>query len=356
MSPDSSVWPIAWWVATNVVGVTALPDQLHRRLAGLVDDLFARPDTEGLSLALLVRQRGEVIAERFGVQPENLFQPEIVVTADTTLTSWSMAKSITHAALGVLVADGLVDVAAPAAVPEWEATDKSEITLLHLLEMRSGLRFVEDYVDDGVSHCLEMLFGESGPSHGAYAAALPLDHAPGTVYNYSSGTTNIIARIVGDVVYGVVGGEPDERRNAIESFLHERLFAPVGMTSATPKFDAAGDFVGSSYVYATARDFAKFGELYRHDGVTSGGVRILPEGWSAQARGFSALDPENSCEYGRHWWMWPEILGSLACHGHEGQYIVVVPDRELVVVHLGKTSSDESAKLRARLCDMIRLF
>ncbi len=105
-----------------------------------------------------------------------------------------------------------VDVDAPAAVPEWAGTDKAEITLLQLLEMRSGLRFVEDYVDDGVSHCLEMLFGESGPSHAAYAAALPLDHAPGTVYNYSSGTTNIVARIIGDIVYGAVGGEPDERR------------------------------------------------------------------------------------------------------------------------------------------------
>ncbi|HYN34225.1 MAG TPA: serine hydrolase [Ilumatobacteraceae bacterium] len=336
--------------------MTAAPDQPRRPLDGLIDELFARPDDQGISLAFVAQQRGEVIAERYGVQPENLFQPAIAVTADTTLTSWSMAKSITHAALGVLVADGLVDVAAPAAVPEWEGTDKAEITLLHLLEMRSGLRFVEDYVDDEVSHCIEMLFGESGPSHGAYAAALPLDHAPGTFYNYSSGTTNIIARIIGDLVYGAVGGEPDERRNAIESFLHERLLAPVGMASAIPKFDGAGDFVGSSYVYATALDFAKFGELYRHDGVTSAGVRILPEGWSTQARGFSALDPDNGCEYGRHWWMWPEIPGSLVCHGHEGQYVVVVPDRELVVVHLGKTPSDESAKLRARLRDIIRLF
>ncbi len=336
--------------------MTAVPDQPHRRLDSLIDELFARPDGDGLSLALLVQQRGEVIAERYGVQPENIFQPEIVVTADTTLTSWSMAKSITHAALGLLVADGLVDVSAPAAVPEWEGTDKAEITLLQLLEMRSGLRFVEDYVDDGVSHCLEMLFGESGPSHAAYAAALPLDHAPGTVYNYSSGTTNIIARIIGDIVHGSVGGAPDERRSAIESFLHDRLFGPVGMTSAAPKFDDAGDFVGSSYVYATARDFAKFGELYRHDGVTSDGDRILPEGWSIQARGFSALDPENGCEYGRHWWMWPEIPGSLVCHGHEGQYVVVDVDRELVVVHLGKTPSDRTAELRARLRDMIRLF
>ena len=356
MSPGSSDWPIAWWAPTNVAGVSAVPDERDRRFDGLIDDLFARPDDEGITLALVVLHHGEVIAERYGVQPANLFQPEIVVTADTTLTSWSMAKSITHAALGVLVVDGLVDVAAPAAVPEWAGTPKAEITLLQLLEMRSGLRFVEDYVDDGVSHCLEMLFGESGPSHAAYAAALPLDHAPGTVYSYSSGTTNIVARIIGDVVYGEIGGEPDARRNAIESFLHERLFAPVGMTSAAPKFDEAGDFVGSSYVYATARDFAKFGELYRHDGVTSEGARILPAGWSNQARGFSALDPENGCEYGRHWWMWPELPGSLVCHGHEGQYVVVDSDRDLVLVHLGKTPSDASAQLRARLRDMIRLF
>jgi CubicO group peptidase (beta-lactamase class C family) len=355
MLTDSSGWLIFWWAATNVDRMAALANQLDR----LIDQLFTRPDDEGISLAFVVQQRGEVIAERYGVQPENIFQPEIAVTADTTLTSWSMAKSITHAALGMLVADGLIDVAGPASVPEWQGTDKADITLVQLLEMRSGLRFVEDYVDDELSHCIEMLFGESGPSHAAYAAALPLDHPPGTFYNYSSGTTNIIARIIGDLVdgkVGDVGADPDDRRIAIESFLHERLFAPVGMTSAIPKFDGAGDFVGSSYVYATALDFARFGELYRHDGVTSDGVRILPEGWSQQARCFSALDPDNGCEYGRHWWMWPEIPGSLVCHGHEGQYIVVVPDRELVVVHLGKTPSPETAKLRARLRDMIRLF
>ncbi len=319
---------------------------------GLTDDLFAR--TDGVSLALVVKQRGDVVAERYGVQPENIFQPEIAVTSDTTLTSWSMAKSITHAALGLLVVDGLLDVDAPAPVAEWEGTEKAEITVLHLLEMRSGLRFVEDYVDDGVSHCLAMLFGESGPSHGAYAASLPLDHAPGSFYNYSSGTTNILCRILGDIVSG--SDDPDQRRSTVEAFLHERLFTPVGMASAVPKFDAAGDFVGSSYVYASARDFAEFGELYRNDGVTSAGVRILPAGWAQHARGFSALDPDNGCEYGRHWWMWPQFPGSLACHGHEGQYIVMVPDRDLVVVHLGKTPADASAELRSRLRDIIRLF
>lgn len=325
-------------------------------LTPLVEELFQRPDDDGVTLALLVQHRGEVVAERYGVQPENVFQPAIEITADSTLTSWSMAKSITQAAVGLLVGDGALDIEAPAPVPEWDGTPKAAITTLQLLEMRSGLRFVEDYVDDEISHCIEMLFGESGPSHAAYAAALPLDHEPGTNYSYSSGTTNIVARIIGDVVTGGPGGDPLQRRAAMETFLRDRLFGPTGMDSATPKFDAAGDFVGSSYVYATARDFAAFGELYRHDGVTASGERILPLGWVDHARTPVSHDDENGCDYGRHWWMWPEVAGSMACHGHEGQYIVVVPDRELVVVHLGKTDAAKAPELRARLRQMIDVF
>ncbi len=320
-----------------------------------VDALVGRPPGEGVTLALLVLHRGDVVVERYGTQPANIFEPAKPIGPDSTLISWSMAKSITHAAVGLLVADGLIDPAAPATVAEWEGTPKAAITLLDLLEMKSGLRFVEDYVDDAVSNCIEMLFGESGPSHAAYAAALPLDHPPGTQFSYSSGTTNIITRLLGDVVHGR-GGDPAARRRAMETFLAERLFGPVGMTSAIPKFDDAGDFVGSSYVYATARDFARFGELYRHDGVTETGQRILPAGWADHGRTVAAHDPENGCDYGRHWWMWPQFAGSLAAHGHEGQYLVVDPDRELVVVHLGKTATEWLGALRERLDELIRRF
>lgn len=320
----------------------------------LVDQLFDRPDDEGVTLALVVQQGGDIVAERYGTQPANVFEPEIEITADSTLISWSMAKSITHAAVGIVVGDGLLDLDAPAPIPEWQGTEKAEITMLQLLEMRSGLRFVEDYVDDQVSHCIEMLFGDSGPSHAAYAAALPLDHPPGTFYSYSSGTTNIVARIIGDIVSGG-SDDPVRRSAATEAFLRDRLFGPAGMHSAVPKFDGAGDFVGSSYVYATARDFATFGELYRHDGVTADGERILPVGWRDHGAAAVSHDGENGCDYGRHWWIWPEVPGSLACHGHEGQYIVVVPDRELVMVHLGKTGADACPPLRARLRTMIGL-
>ena len=141
-------------------------------------------------------------------------------------------------------------------------------------------------------------------------------------------------------------------------WLRDRLFGPAGMHSATPKFDPAGNWVGSSYVYATARDSARFGELYRNDGVAESGVRVLPAGWADHGRSFVAHDPDGAgpggFDYGRQWWMWPEFPGSIAAHGYEGQYIVVVPDRELTVVHLGKTSPEHQPGVVAHLGDLIR--
>lgn len=319
-------------------------------LQSSVDAIFERPTDQGISLAMVVMHDGEIVAERYGEQPANDFAPAEPITADSTLISWSTAKSMTHAACGILVRDGRLDLDLPAPVPEWRGTDKEAITLLDLLEMRPGLRFVEDYVDGETSHCIAMLFGDGADDHAAYAAALPLDHAPGTVWNYSSGTTNIITRILGDVVGG--------GRDGMERFLQERLFAPCGMTSAIPKFDDVGTWVGSSYVYATARDFARFGELYRHDGVTAAGERILPEGWADHGRTKVAHDPTDDLptgfDYGRHWWMWPEFHGSIAAHGYEGQYIVVVPDRRLTLVHLGKTPAEMRRHVVAGIGELIR--
>ena len=325
---------------------------IDRDLEQDLDAIFGRPADEGMSLAMVVVHRGEVVAERYGVKPANDFEAEEQLTAESTLISWSMAKSITHAAVGLLVMDGLIDLDSPAPLPSWAGTDKAAITTLELLEMRSGLRFVEDYVDGEVSNVIEMLFGSGAEDHAAYAAAMPLDHEPGTVWNYSSGTSNIVARIVGDIVGG--------GRAGMETFLRERLFVPAGMNSAIPKFDAAGTFVGSSYVYATARDFARFGELYRHDGVTEDGERILPEGWMEHARTQVATDPESKIPgglaYGRHWWLWPAFPGSFAAQGYEGQFIVVVPDRELTIVHLGKTDAEVNHLLAGRLGGIVERF
>jgi CubicO group peptidase (beta-lactamase class C family) len=323
------------------------PERTHRLLSSIADDLLADDAAHGPTLALVVQHRGEVVFERYGTQPDTPFAPGGPVGPETTLISWSMAKSITQAAVGIAVGDGLLTLDAPAPVPAWRGTAKEAITLLDLLEMRPGLEFVEDYVDNSISHCIDMLYGSGTDDMAAYAAALPLLHEPGTHWNYSSGTTNIVARILGDAVGG--------GREGMEAFLRERLFGPAGMASAVPKFDTAGTFVGSSYVYATARDFARFGRLFLDDGV-AGGVRVLPEGWRDVARTQVAFDDEVGFGYGRHWWLWPEFPGSFAAHGYEGQYTLVVPDRELVVVHLGKVPADMRPVVRSALAAIVEAF
>jgi len=255
---------------------------------------------------------------------------------DVTHISWSMAKSMTHALVGFLVRDGLIDIDAPAAVPEWRDDERAGITLRHLLEMRSGLDWIEDYADGERSHVIDMLFGSGKGDHAAYAAALSLRHQPGTHWEYSSGTTNIICRILGDVVGGA---SPSERRARMESFIDDRLFAPLGMSTATAKYDPAGNFVGSSYVYATAADFARFGRLYV-DGVSRDGAKILPADWVDNARTVIAVDPETGNGYAHHWWTWPALPGALVATGFEGQYTIVLPEEDLVVVRLGKTPAD----------------
>jgi CubicO group peptidase (beta-lactamase class C family) len=314
------------------------------------ETLFAGRAAHGVSLALVVQRGGEVVYERYGVQPDTSFGEGGPVGPTTPLVSWSMAKSITHAAVGIAVADGLLHLDAPAPVAGWRGTDKERITLQHLLEMRPGLLFVEDYVDDSVSHCLEMLYGAGKHDMAAYAAALPLIADPGAVWNYSSGTTNIVSRILGDAV--AAGGD---HRRAVEGFLAERLFGPLGMVTAAPRFDTAGTFIGSSFVYASARDFAAFGQLYLDDGARDG-HQIVPREWVEHARTFTAHDPGGEFDYGRHWWLWRDEHRAYGCHGYEGQYIVVVPDRDLVLVHLGKSPIEQRAPLIAQLRRIIDAF
>ena len=251
--------------------------------------------------------------------------------ADVTHISWSMAKSMTQALVGFMVKDGVLDIDAPAAVPEWKSDARREITLRQLLEMRSGLDWIEVYIEGEESHVIEMLFGSGSADHAAYAAGRPLMHTPGTAWNYSSGTTNIICRILGDIVGG---DHPTARRSMMNDFINERLFGPLGMNSASAKFDSAGNFVGSSYVYATAFDFARFGRLYVNP------TGMLPESWVDLARTPISTDPETGFGYAHHWWTWPALPGALVATGFEGQYTIVVPEDDLVVVRLGKTSSD----------------
>jgi CubicO group peptidase (beta-lactamase class C family) len=309
------------------------------RLSGLIEPLFATPPSakHGENLALLAVHRGRLVLERYadGKGPEDSFR------------SWSMAKSMVHALVGVLVARGALDLQAPAPVPEWRGAGdpRGAITLEHLLRMLDGLDFFEAYVPGGRrSNVLEMLFQHGKDDVAAYAAALPLAHPPGSVWNYSSGTSNIVASAVGRAVGG--------GRDGMLAFMRSVLFQPLGMRSAAPRFDAAGTFIGSSYCFATARDFARFGLLYLRDGVWEGS-RLLPEGWVDHAR---TPTPASSGWYGAHWWLALDDSGRFSANGYEGQYIVVDPRRDLVLVRLGVSSIEQRAHVLRRLRDVVETF
>ncbi len=292
------------------------PEQLDAVMA----DAFDSPEL-ATTLSVVVMHRGEVVAERYGPTSG----------PDTALISWSMAKSFTHAVVGCLVADGLVDVAAEAPVPEWANDERRAITLDQLLAMSSGLAFREEYVDDQTSDVIDMLFGDGSGDVAGFAARSAPSSTPGSVFSYSSGTTNIICGIIARTLGSV---------QAQRDYFAGRLFEPLAMTSADPRFDDAGTFIGSSFLYATARDFARFGELYRLDGRWNGS-QLLPEGWTDYARTPAPTDTTAEyMGYGRHWWLWDrwdDLTDVFSANGYEGQTVAVSPRREVVVCRLGKT-------------------
>jgi CubicO group peptidase (beta-lactamase class C family) len=333
-SPDPDGWPIA----------SAAPD-----LEKLVDAVIEDEDRYGITYAVLVIREGTLLVERYGGALPHFDAPPEPVTPTTPLLSWSMAKSILHAGIGILVGDGRLELDAPAPVPKWhtDANDpRAAITLENLLAMRDGLDFAEDYVDAGVSDVIEMLFGEGTDDVAAYAEARKLAFPPDTRFNYSSGTSNVVSAIAGRCVGS---GE------AFLDLLRQRVFDPVGMTSADPRRDTAGTFIGSSYVYATARDFARFGLLYLRDGVWDG-RRLLPEGWVDHGRRQRSIDEEGN-GYGAHWWVVDDDQGSFRASGYEGQSILVCPGLDVLAVRLGYSSADQYPALkewRAAVVDWAR--
>ena len=297
--------------------------------------LFSLTAAQGVTYALLVVQRGQLIYEQYAAGANDFYLQY----------SWSMAKSITQALVGILVRQGRIDIHAPAPVPEWQSPGDARraITLDQLLQMRSGLQFAEDYVDGGISDVIPMLNLDGRFDMGAFAAAKPLVHPPGTFFSYSSGTTNIICRILRDIV-----GPPTQ----MLAFMQDELFEPIGMRTMLPKFDRSGTFVGSSYCLASPQDFARFGYLYLRDGVWDG-RRILPEGWVDYARTPSHATALEA--YGAHWWLTSGTPRFYA-GGYDGQRIFVDPEKDLVIVRCGRTPVAEAPFLWKQIDSLVELL
>ena len=291
-------------------GDSALCARLEPIAKALVDDHAYN----GTPFAFVVLHEGKVVAERYREG----------ITADTKLLSWSMAKSFTNALAGIMYGDDLVDVFAPTGIPEWQSDARKAITLNDLMQMQSGLEWNEDYGNR--SDVNLMLHRET--DMGRYAIDKPLEHEPGTFWYYSSGSTNIVMRYL----RGKFASDKE-----FLAYYRERLFAPLGIRNAVFEPDMSGTPVGSSYLYISARDFARFGQLYLDDGCV-GEKRILPEGW-VEYTTTPASDSKDG--YGAFFWLnkdkyWPDIPEDMFnCQGHDGQEVFIIPSKDLVVVTLG---------------------
>lgn len=319
------------WPAGELAPPGSLPPQIDAaKLDAALEAAFAEPDPNRLrrTRAVVVVYKSRLIAERYAPG----FSP------DTPLPGWSMTKGVINALTGILVGEGKLFLEERALLPAWSKPGdlRGEITLDQLLRMKSGLAFTEEY-ENPLADVVVMLFGTGDAA--AYAAAKPLQAEPGSTWHYSSGTTNIIARIMRAAVDGT---ETDYL-----AFPRHALFDRIAMHSAIIEPDAAGIFVGSSFMYATARDWARLGLLFLQDGIWQG-ERILPENWVTYS---TTPTPEADREkYGAHFWLEipapfrhangprPSLPADMViAAGYEGQFVTIIPSRELVIVRLGLT-------------------
>lgn len=327
--PAGVAWPTTEWPTGP------LPEGVSDRLEPALSVAAGRDARLGETRAVVVIHRGRLVAERYMAS----FGPNV------PLLSWSMAKSVTQALVGIAVRNGLVDLDKPMGNPRWGIDDpRAAIPWRTWINMTDG----QDYHEIGVvvhsrNDAARMLFGDGRLDVAGFGASLPLVHAPGTHWNYNSAGVNLIADALGRVF--APDAAPAHRRARMARVMQDELFGPLGMTSAQPEFDSKGTFIGSAFVYATARDWARFGLLYLRDGIWEK-RRILPEGWVDFAR---SKTPAEDCNvYGAGWWITPSGPGKpyralveggprdiFIAQGHEGQVIILVPSKDLIVVRLG---------------------
>ncbi|HUX04699.1 MAG TPA: serine hydrolase [Acidimicrobiales bacterium] len=337
--PAEVPWPSEQWPRA----AHARADELNH----VVGDAF---DDERLAItnAVVVIQGGRVLYERYAGTQDFFDRPSEPVGPESPLLSWSMAKSVLHMIIGTLVDERRLDPEQRAPVPEWRDPNdpRHDIRIRDLLAMRDGLAFVEAYELDGFSHVIDMLFGEGKDDVAGYTARLELAHPPGTFFNYSSGTTNVLSRIVADEVgYGA----------AYHAYLRDRLFAPIGMRSAEPTFDATGVFIASSYLHAHALDFAKFGLLYLRGGEWDG-RQLVSRAWTDTAQIPLSRDEESGNLYSWQWWVTGDPYGTYWASGYEGQSISVAPALDALVLRFGHTPEEHYPNLyewRRRVLDVL---
>jgi CubicO group peptidase (beta-lactamase class C family) len=307
---------------------TPAAGQGSRELEAAVEAAFsgdngpAKLDTR----ALIVVRHGRIVAERYAPGFD----------AHSRFLGWSMSKSVTSAMIGALVGDGRLSLDGPSGVKEWQAPGdpRRAITLRNMLQMADGLAFDDKHVPGDET---TMLYARADMA--AYAATRPTLYPPGVKWSYSSGETLMIARLATETLGG--GAEA-------QAYLRKKIFSPLHMDSAVLEADETGVPVGSSYVYATARDWARFGLLYLDDGLAPDHRRVLSHDWVAFSRTPNGLEPQGL--YGAQFWvnrgppgdpslrMMKDLpTDSYFALGHSDEIVAIIPSRQTVIVRLGWT-------------------
>jgi hypothetical protein len=309
-NPDTIHWPMGDLIADTI------PADINMQQINLtVDKAFADTIPHKGTFAVMVVYKGQPIIEKYkqGLNAENKF------------LSWSMAKSFTNALAGIMVKEGKIDIHAPADIEVWQNDERRNITINNLMQMSSGLEWNENY---GNSSDVNNMLHKVGDM-ARFTFEKPLADTIGTKWVYSSGTTNIVSYLIRKTI-----------NNDAEymAFPRTALFNKIGMRSAVFELDASGTFAGSSYLYATMRDYARFGLLYLNNGNWLG-EQILPENW-VEYTTTAASDSEG--QYGAFFWLnksqtdYPDVPSDMfCCRGHDGQYIYIIPSKNLVVVRTG---------------------
>ncbi|UMB52884.1 beta-lactamase family protein [Lutibacter sp. A64] len=289
----------------------------YKALNTAVANAFDKPeDTIKRTRAVVVIYKNQIIAEKYAPG----------FTNETKLLGWSMTKSIASAVLGILEKQGKINVNTTNLFPEWENDERSKISLNNLLQMNSGLEWVEDY--NTISDVTKMLFLAEDMTK--IQLEKPLKSKPNESWNYSSGTTNLLS--------GFIRNQFKTHQEYLD-FWYAELIDKIGMNSMVIETDISGNYIASSYGWATARDWAKFGLLYLNEGNWNG-EQILNKSWVDYTK-----TPTNTSNgrYGAQFWLnaggvYSNVPKDLfSCNGYQGQHVFIIPSKDVVVVKFGLT-------------------
>jgi CubicO group peptidase (beta-lactamase class C family) len=342
--PGRASWPTQEWPDKTA----AVAQSRAAQVQALTDYAFtlvgADADRDGIRTdGLLVIKSGEIVYEKYGRG----------YSASNRHISWSVAKSITSALVGVAVNDGKLTIADSLCKYVSARDELCPITVRHMLEMGSGMHWQEEYENENYqsSSVISMQFGIGHRDMVSFVLNHKKEREPGTKFLYSTGEAHVLGEVVRQAMEPTYG----------KDWIWTELFNRIGMNSAVFQVDPKGTPLGGSYVFATPRDFARFAYLYLNDGCWEGN-RLLPTGWVANstkvAQTYMTGPPGTNDEpYGWMWWLnqvpigftalpWPDVpADTYAAEGHWGQYIFIVPSKDVVIVRTADDRDEASTDL-----------